>query len=269
MSAALPDWEVLALHYGTAVRPAQDLALEVDPHELPGRIDYFIWLIRSGDTAIVVDTGFLPQEAARRNRTLLRHPAAALAGVGIYAATVRDVVLTHLHYDHAGNLPAFPRATFHLQDREMAYGTGRCMCHARMRMPFHVDDVVEAVRMVHAGRMRFHDGDAELAPGVSVHLIGGHSRGLQVVRVRQAGGVVVLASDAVHFAAHMQTGNVFPLFADYPDVLEGYRRLRELAGPDGIIVPGHDPAVHEAFPPLRPDCPWALRISPPARPGTG
>lgn len=258
---SMAPWTVLALHYATAERPAQDLALEVDPHDGPGRIEYFIWLVRQGERVIVVDTGFLPEEGARRARTLLRHPVEALADVGVEAGTVREVVLTHLHYDHAGNLPAFPNAIFHLQEREMAYGTGRCMCHARMRKPFFVADVVEAVRLVFAGRVRFHDGDVEIAPGVSLHLIGGHSRGLQVVRVARPEGAVVLAADAVHFAAHLTSGNVFPLFADYPDVLEGYAKLRALAGPEGIIVPGHDPAVLTSFPPLRPDLPHVLRIA--------
>ncbi|WP_454918857.1 N-acyl homoserine lactonase family protein [Xanthobacter sediminis] len=253
-------WEVLALHYATAQRPAQDLALDFDPHDLPGRIDYFIWVIRNAGRVIVVDTGYLPEEGARRARTLLRHPVAALADIGIDAGAVPEVVLTHLHYDHAGNLPSFPRARFHLQDREMAYGTGRCMCHPRMRKPFFVEDVLEAVRMVFAGRVQFHDGDAEIAPGVSLHLVGGHSRGLQVVRIDHPQRPVVLAVDALHFGAHLPSGNVFPLFADYPDVLEGYRRLRELAGPSGVIVPGHDPAVLRDFPPLSAGVPHALRL---------
>lgn len=256
----MPDWEILALHYGTAQRPAQDLALEFDPHDGPGRIDYFIWVIRNAEQVFVIDTGFLPEEGGRRARTLLRHPVDALADIGIDASTVRDVVLTHLHYDHAGNLPAFPRATFHLQDKEMEYGTGRCMCHTRMRKPFFVEDVLEAVRMVYAGRICFHNGDVELAPGVSLHLLGGHSRGLQVVRVTRPQGTVVLASDAVHFAAHMDDENIFPVFADYADVMEGYRKLRELAGAGGIILPGHDPSVLQDFQPLSPHLPHVLRI---------
>ena len=254
------DWEVIALHYATAIRPAADLVLEADPHEAPGRIDYFIWVVRGPLGVVVVDTGYLPAEGERRGRSLLRHPVEALASIGIDASEVRDVVLTHLHYDHAGNLAAFPRATFHLQDREMAYGTGRCMCHPRMRAPFHANDVVEAVRMVFAGRVRFHDGDGEILPGLSLHLVGGHSRGLQVVRVARRDGPVVIASDAVHFAAHMQAGKVFPLFADYADVLEGYARLRALAGAGGIILPGHDPSVLTTYAPVSPKASWAVRI---------
>ena len=256
----MPDWEVLALHYGTAERPARDLALEADSHDRPGRIDYFIWLVRGPDGLFLVDTGFGAEEGAARGRTLLRHPVDALAGLGIRADDVSDVILTHLHYDHAGNLAAFPKARFHLQDREMAYGTGRCMCHARMRTPFAVEPVVDAVRLVHAGRVCFHDGDAQLAEGVSLHLVGGHSRGLQVVRIARPEGVVVLASDTLHFAAYLTSEDVFPMFADYADVVEGYRRLRTLAGPGGIILPGHDPSVLDDYPALSHATPYARVI---------
>ena len=57
-------------------------------------------------------------------------------------ASIRDVVITHLHYDHAGNLNLFPNARFHLQDREMQFATGRHMCMGCMRGAFDVEDVV-------------------------------------------------------------------------------------------------------------------------------
>ena len=63
----------------------------------------------------------------------------------------------------------------------MAYATGRCMCHTALRLPFEVDDVVAMVRKVFAGRVTFHDGEDEIVPGVTVHHIGGHSKGLQSV----------------------------------------------------------------------------------------
>lgn len=257
----MSQWDVLAIHYGTAERPATDLALEADIHDAPGRIDYFVWLVRGPAGLFLVDTGFGPAEGAARGRTLLIHPVEALARLGIAAADITDVILTHLHYDHAGNLDAFPNARFHIQDREMAYGTGRCMCHARMRKPFAVENIVDAVRMLFAGRLCFHDGDAVLADGLSLHLIGGHSRGLQVVRIARPEGVVVVASDALHFAAYLKSSDAFPLFADYPDVLEGYRKLHALAGPGGLIVPGHDPQVLLDYAPENPAHPHTLRIA--------
>jgi glyoxylase-like metal-dependent hydrolase (beta-lactamase superfamily II) len=104
------------------------------------------------------------------------------------------------------------------------------------------------VRRVYQGRVRFHDGDAELMPGVSLHLIGGHTMGLQVVRVATRRGAVVLASDASHFYANMEQARPFPIVWSVADMVEGYRRLRELAESPGHIIPGHDPLVLERYP---------------------
>jgi glyoxylase-like metal-dependent hydrolase (beta-lactamase superfamily II) len=247
--ADIPDYEVLALRYATMQgRTAGDNFLFPDDHAAPMPIDYYIWAIRGGGRTIVVDTGFGPAAAAARGRSLMCSPAHALARVGIEAATVADVVITHLHYDHAGCLDAFPTATFHIQDSEMAFATGRCMCHAVLRAPMEVEDVVSAVRHVYAGRVRFHDGTAQIAPGISLHLIGGHSGGLQIVRVRTARGWVVLASDAAHFWANIEKANPFPLVVDVFRMAEGWRICAELSdGPDHLI-PGHDPLVRTRFP---------------------
>jgi glyoxylase-like metal-dependent hydrolase (beta-lactamase superfamily II) len=261
-----PTYEIFALRYGTHQdRVARANFLSVDDHAAPMPLDYFVWAIRgpvgsAPPRTIVVDTGM--GEAAVRNkpgRKVLAPVEAVLGRVGIDPGAVRDVVLTHLHYDHAGRTDLFPAAQFHIQDAEMTYCTGRCMCHDVLRAPFAVEDVVAAVRFVHGGRMRFHDGTAEIAPGVSVHLVGGHTGGLQVVRAPTARGWVVLASDATHYWANIRTRNPFPLVADVAKMLEGYRILESLAdGPDHII-PGHDPLVLARFP-KAPGQPEAVRL---------
>src|SRR5215210_1064944 len=116
------------------------------------------------------------------------------------------------------------------QDREMAYATGRHMGHRVLRTPFAVDDVTLMVRHVYAERAVFHDGAGTIAPGVEVFRVGGHSDGLQVVRVATTRGPVVLASDATHLYANMGRGNPFPILFNLGDMLEGWRRLEQLAG---------------------------------------
>lgn len=258
-----PHYEVFALRYATqAKRTAGENFLFPDDHAAVMPIDYFIWAIRGEERTIVVDTGFGPESGARRGRRSLHAPEAALEAIGIDAATVADVVISHLHWDHAGNWAIFPGATFHLQDSEMAFATGRCMCHDVFRRALEVEDVVGAVRGVFAGRVRFHDGIAAIAPGVSLHLIGGHSGGLQVVRVSTGRGWVVLASDATHFWANIRSRNPFPLVVDVARMLEGFAILEELAdGPDHII-PGHDPLVLKRFPAL-PGHPDIVRVDQP------
>jgi glyoxylase-like metal-dependent hydrolase (beta-lactamase superfamily II) len=73
-----------------------------------------------------------------------------------------------------------------------------------MRFPFDEDDVVAMVRRLYNGRVVFHDGDEEIAPGVSVHHVGGHTMGMQIVRVNTRRGAVVLASDSSHLYANME-----------------------------------------------------------------
>jgi glyoxylase-like metal-dependent hydrolase (beta-lactamase superfamily II) len=143
----------------------------------------------------------------------------------------------------------------------MAYATGRCMCHAALRMPFEADDVVAMVRKVFAGRVEFHDGDDEIVPGVTVHHIGGHSKGLQSVRVKTRRGHVVLAADAAHLYAHLETGRVFPITYNVGEVVEGYAKLQKLASSPGHVIPGHDPLVLARYPVVKPGLDgWAVRL---------
>ncbi|PWS37162.1 MBL fold hydrolase [Falsiroseomonas bella] len=244
-------WQVFALRYAHHDRPAQQnfLMPVEDAHEaMP--MDYFVWLLRGPDgREVLVDTGFDAATAARRGRTILRPVADCLAAIGTDAAAIRDVVISHLHYDHAGNLGLFPNATFHIQDREVAFATGRHVCTACIRAPFEVEDVVKLVRAVYAERVCFHDGEGEVAPGVTVHRVGGHSDGLQMVRVATARGPLVLAVDAAHYYANMERRNPFPIVYDLGAMIQGWRRARQLAGgDDSLVIPGHDPLVRERFP---------------------
>lgn len=234
-------------------RTAHENFLSGDPHEAGVPLDYFIWLARRGDEVVVIDTGFGATAAAARGRTLLRDPVEALALMGVDAAQVACVILTHLHYDHAGSLTGFPAADFHLQEAEAAHATGPCMCDAGARAPFDAENIVEYVRKLYAGRIRFHRGDHEIAPGLWVHAVPGHSPGLQAVRVFTERGWVVLASDATHLYANMARRDPFPVLWDADAVVRGFDRLAELAPSPDHIIPGHDPAVMRAYPEVMPE----------------
>jgi glyoxylase-like metal-dependent hydrolase (beta-lactamase superfamily II) len=130
----------------------------------------------------------------------------------------------------------------------MRFVTGRHMRHARFAHSFEVEDVVGMVRTLFKGRLVFHEGMDEIAPGVSLHHIGGHTPGLQSVRVHTQSGWVVLASDAAHYYEHMEQGRVFTSMFNLGDALEGYDTLRRLAESPRHIVPGHDPLVMARYP---------------------
>ena len=168
-----------------------------------------------------MDTGFSAESAAARNRRFITPPADALRAMGVARESIAHLVLTHLHYDHAGNTGAFTGARIHLQDDEMQYATGRYMCHPSLNQFFAVEDVKAMVQHTFDGRTQFHDGDGSVLPGVTLHRIGGHTHGLQVVRVFTQRGWVVLASDAAHYYRNMDDLNPFPAIFNVGEMPEG------------------------------------------------
>lgn len=242
-------WEVHAVKYADRnARTRADSFLFDDNHDEPHAMDYFMWVLRRGTEVILVDTGYDDAEAASRDRPIRLNPHEALAPLGLKPEDITTLIVTHLHYDHAGGMHLFPNATLHMQAAEMAFATGPCMCHDALRMPFTAGHVCEAVKRLYAGKLVFHDGDGEIAEGVTVHCIGGHSRGLQCVRVRTAAGWMVLASDAAHYYENFEGRKPFPIVVDLQNMLNGYDTLYRLASAPELIIPGHDPLVTQYFP---------------------
>ena len=242
-------WEVYALKYADHnIRHRSDSFLFDDDHNAPCPLDYFVWILKNGDKTILVDTGFDKQESIARGRDLHETPAELVARFGIQPQHIDNVIVTHMHYDHAGGLGDFIHATFHLQQQEMQYATGPCMCHGVLQKPFTVEHVCTMVKQLYSGKLVFHDGSSEITPGVEVHLIGGHSRGLQCVRVKTRRGWLVLASDASHYYENFLNGTPFPIVVDLEEMLNGFNTLRKLADTEQHIIPGHDPAVRKLYP---------------------
>ncbi len=165
-------WDVYALKYAVRSDRTRRESFIFDDHSNENHtIDYFIWVLKSGNSTIVVDTGYDYDEAKRRNRPIERSPSEALKSININASEVTDVIITHLHYDHAGGLMEFPNAKFHLQETEMSYATGPCMCHETIKMPFTGEHICQMVKNLYSGRVIFYNGIGSIQPGVTVHLI--------------------------------------------------------------------------------------------------
>ena len=130
----------------------------------------------------------------------------------------------------------------------MQYATGPHMGHGYFSGAYTVDHVTDMVRNVYKGRVEFHAGDSEIAPGISVHHVGGHTMGMQFVRVMTARGWVVLASDASHFYANFEDSAPFPIVYNVADMLKGFDKMRSLASTEDHIIPGHDPQVMIRYP---------------------
>jgi glyoxylase-like metal-dependent hydrolase (beta-lactamase superfamily II) len=245
---SLPEYEIYAIKYGERVGTRGAIFMHGDPHEAPLPMDYFVWVIKNADRTVVLDIGFSEAEGKRRKRTCLRCPAESLKLVGVDPYEVEHVIISHMHYDHVGNVEKFPKATFHIQDEEMSFVTGRAMTHPPLRHSFVLSEVVNMVTALYGDRVVFHDGDEDVFPGISVHHMPGHTRGLQSVRVHTKRGWVVLAADAAHYYESITDGTPFMTHENLFLMLESFKRLSKLAEDVAHIVPGHDPKVMERYP---------------------
>lgn len=244
-------YEVFALRYATRDARRRDHFLykdRVSDPDAPMPMDYFVWLIRNASRTVLVDTGFSEPVGTRRGRTFLRTPASALALVGASADAMENVIVTHMHYDHSGTVRDFPNAQIHLQERELRWVTSSEMFERSAQGSFETEDVLNVVRGLYDRRLQLHEGAWEFAAGISVHLVPGHTPGIQVVSVNTARGKVVLASDTTHYYENMETGEPFATTYDTDLTRAGFKMLAELADSKRHIVPGHDPLVMQRYP---------------------
>jgi glyoxylase-like metal-dependent hydrolase (beta-lactamase superfamily II) len=248
-------YALYAIKYAHHVSRRSLIFLGGDANDGPMPMDYFVWLAVGAGRKVLIDTGFNKAVADRRGRNWIRCPSEAVAMLGLSADDITDVVITHLHFDHAGNLDKFPNARFHIQDCEMQLATGPHMCihHPTFAGSFECEDVVQMVRHLFSRRLVFHSGDAELCPGIRLLHMPGHTPGLQVAEVMTARGPVLLISDASHYYAHLNEGRPFFMYHCIEDVFASYRRIRSVATSPDHIIPGHDPLVMEQYPPPRPE----------------
>ena len=237
--------EVLVARYGSLLTTRGHAFLDAVEPEAgePLRMDYYFWLIRDGDDVIVVDTGFDAEVGRRRGRMLLADPLDLLDRLGTRPEHVRDVVVTHFHYDHIGNLRAFRDARVWVQRRELDYWRRLIGVTGPETEYVERAELEEVLRVEAEGRLQVVDGEASPFPGITLQLVGGHTPGQQIVRVETGGREVVLASDACHFDEEVAQDRPYALVTSVPEMLAGYRTLRSLRDDGALVLAGHDPAA--------------------------
>jgi glyoxylase-like metal-dependent hydrolase (beta-lactamase superfamily II) len=203
-----------------------------DRPDEPQPTAYYVWLAVSPEHTVLIDTGMGP--GADRVPGLRRGPTVvqSLRALGVLPESVATVVLTHLHYDHAGGVRDFPRARYVVQRSEVD-GVADSWLFDRADVGYLVD----------SNRLDLVDGDVDVVPGMSVHHVGGHTPGMQVVRILTDRGHAVVASDACHFQENIRRRRPGPDTHSLPDAVRAFDRVAELADGPHLIFPGHDPAV--------------------------
>lgn len=242
-------WKIYGFRHAinTVRKRGQNFMQEQNP-EAPLVLDFYSWVLVGEDRVIVVDTGMDPEKAHKNNHAHVLSPVDGLARLGIDAATVDTVVLTHAHYDHLGFLDAFPKATFHMQAEEMSYVTGPWMQKPWFRHAYAPDEIMKLVDLLHAGRLNLHGRERVFADGVSAHWVGGHCAGQEILRVRTQRGWVVLASDALHYYEEYERGIPFAVVFNSSDMLAAHDIIRDLADSDDHVIPAHDPLIADRYP---------------------
>jgi glyoxylase-like metal-dependent hydrolase (beta-lactamase superfamily II) len=248
LPAAAPAYEVHAVRFATL--PAYRVASLVAGADRDLRMDLamMVWVVRGGGRTLLVDAGFHREKFITQwqPRDYVRPADAVRAGLGIDPAAVTDVVLTHVHWDHADGADLFPNARVWIQRAEYEHHVGEQGGPADRAIDPGVASMLFAIRQ--AGRLELVGGDdREIIPGIRVYTGGRHTFASQYVSVATPKGVVVLASDNAYLYENLEQKRAIAQTLDAASNLAAQSRMLQLAGGVARVVPGHDPAVFERF----------------------
>lgn len=247
-------YEVVIVRYGSRDTARSDVFLNYAFYgtaDGPVTVDYFFWLLRGRERTFIVDTGFSPEAGRRRNRTMLVHPVEALRLLGVDPLARNDVIVTHAHYDHIGNLAALPNSQVLMSEQEYDFWTSG-LAEKKLFRYFSEPDEIDHLRAARgAGRISFVGHGASPAPGVTLLELGGHTPGQLAVAVETPDGPVLLTSDAVHFYEELEQDLPFIAVSDLPGMYAAFQTVRDLvAARPHHVVTGHDSSTLRRFPTL-------------------
>ena len=244
-------YEIYAVRFATiAGFPVSSLVAGADRGR---RIDIamMVWVLKGANGRIaIVDSGFHRdryfQQFAVRDYV---KPSEAIAPLGIKPEDVTDLLVTHMHWDHAGGIGLFPNARVWIQQDEYDYYTGAAWQSATTHGGIDADDVVEIVRRNTQGKVSFVRGDDETSlPGIGFGVGGKHTWASQFVRVQTGGKVAVIASDNMYLYENLEKHLPVAQTLDASSNLRTQDRMKSIASEPRLLVPGHDAAVFERFP---------------------
>lgn len=249
--AAAPRYSIEAVRYGTIPQyPLSGLVVGA-PESEKLDIPLVFWLIRGGGRNILLDAGFHRAEWKEKFRVAdFLRPDEAVREAGVDPAAITDIVLSHLHWDHAGGIDLFPEAVVWIQKAEYAYYTGEAWQAGGQRGGIDPEDLIALLRRNTQGKLRFIDGDdKEILPGIRVFMGARHTFASQYLRI-ESDPPVVLAGDDCYLYRNLETGAPIPTFspADRESNLKALARMVSLAGARERVVPGHDPLIFSRFP---------------------
>jgi glyoxylase-like metal-dependent hydrolase (beta-lactamase superfamily II) len=238
--ATLPDFPVASLVAGADKARRMDIAMTV-------------WLLQATDGRnVLFDAGFYHERFRTRWKPRdFELPSDAVARINVRPDEVTDIIISHVHWDHLDGVDLFPSATVWIQRKEYEHyvddaGTPKAQA-------IDAENAAVLARLKKEGTLELVDGDnKEIAEGIRVHTGGRHTFESQYVSVRTPRGTVVLASDNVYLYENLERGLAIAQTLDALANLTAQKRMLAIASDRSLVVPGHDPAVFERFPLVRP-----------------
>ena len=251
--APAPKYEIFALRYATIPDfPLRGLVAGA-PRGQRVPLAMTFWLLRGNGRVILFDAGFYRDKFITQWKPQdYVTPAQAVERLGIKPGDITDIVISHIHWDHADGVDLFPNAHVWLQKDEYDYyvGPGGAPLHPA------IDSLDSAMLFaLHAqGRVTKIDGDdREIFPGIRVYTGGKHTYASEYLSAPTRSGTVVLASDNVYLYQNLDQHRPIAQTLDSLSNLAAQTRMLTIASKPGLIVPGHDPLVFERFPTVAKD----------------
>ncbi len=233
--ATIKDFSVAGLVAGADKDRKMDIAM-------------YVWLIKGGGKNILFDAGFYRDKFIKRWKpSEFQKPSEALEKAGLKPEDITDVIISHIHWDHADGFDLFPKAKIWIQREELEYYAGEAWQNRRTAAG-DAEDVLGLVKLNTEGKVGLVHGDAqEILPGIICYTGGKHTYQTQYIGVKTAAGVVVLASDNVYLYENLEKHVPIAATLDAESNLRAQDRMKGLASSEKLIVPGHDPAVMKNF----------------------
>lgn len=245
-----PLYEVYAIRYATIPDfPVAALVKDAD-RERKLDIAMMVWLIRGNGRNILVDSGFYRDQFFKQwtVRDFVK-PSEAVGLLGLKPDQITDVIITHMHWDHADGMELFPKARVWVQKDEYGYYTGDAWQQKGKHSGIDPDDVLAVVKLNLEGRVGLVNGDAqEIIPGITCYTGGKHTFQSQYVGVSTQAGAIILASDNMYLYENLEKHMPIAASLDFDSNLRAQDRMKQLAASPRLIIPGHDPAVFTRFP---------------------
>jgi len=247
-------WDVHAVRFASL--PAFRVSSLVADADRSRTLDLamMVWVLRGpGGRVVLVDSGFYRDKFIQQWKPVdyTRPSEAVQAALGIAPDQVTDIILSHIHWDHADGADLFPKARLWIQREELEHhvdANGGVLDRA-------IDPLVATMlhAMRGAGRISLVAGDnQEIAPGLRVYTGGKHTFASQYAGVVTRSGTVVLASDNAYLYENFDRKVAIAQTLDPASNLAAQARMLMIAGNLGRIVPGHDPGVFEKFALVKP-----------------